>query len=307
MLPADPSQRSQPSGTAPLSCRGWWRHLASPVAAGAVLAAFWVFLQASLWEKSVTHDEIAHVTAGYSYWRFNDYRLQPENGNLPQRVAALPCWPATIRSPRANPRSGRFPINGRWPTNGFTKWATTPPACCDAGGPCAACSPWRLGALVWWWSRRLFGPWGAMLSLLLYVLSPAILANGALMTSDTAAALFFLAATLGWWRAIASPHRPTGAAQRAGHGRPVCLENVRPADRAHRAWRCLGRGWSAVPAVAGGDRPAARTGGTRAAIAGLRGGRGGARGRGRRRDLELLRFSLRHASAGRCRRRLAGR
>ena len=41
-----------------------------------------------------------------------------------------------------------------------------------------------------------------MLSLLLYVFNPSILANGALMTSDTASALFFLAATWAWWRML---------------------------------------------------------------------------------------------------------
>lgn len=41
-------------------------------------------------DKSMTSDEIAHLTAGHAYNSFGDYRLQPENGNLPQRWAALP-------------------------------------------------------------------------------------------------------------------------------------------------------------------------------------------------------------------------
>lgn len=43
---------------------------------------------------------------------------------------------------------------------------------------------------------------GAMLSLLLYVLNPIVLANGALMTADMAAGLFFFAATWAWWRML---------------------------------------------------------------------------------------------------------
>src|SRR4051812_9021736 len=39
---------------------------------------------------SGTYDEFVHVTAGYSYGAFNDYRLNPENGNLAQRIVALP-------------------------------------------------------------------------------------------------------------------------------------------------------------------------------------------------------------------------
>src|SRR6202011_2678975 len=40
--------------------------------------------------KSPTFDEPQHLTAGYSYWATNDDRLDPENGNLPVRWAALP-------------------------------------------------------------------------------------------------------------------------------------------------------------------------------------------------------------------------
>src|SRR3954471_23268363 len=41
-------------------------------------------------DKSMTADEIAHLTAGYVYNTRGDYRFQPENGNLPQRWTALP-------------------------------------------------------------------------------------------------------------------------------------------------------------------------------------------------------------------------
>src|ERR1700720_3831782 len=40
--------------------------------------------------KSPTFDEPQHLTAGYSYWVTNDFWLDPENGNLPARWAALP-------------------------------------------------------------------------------------------------------------------------------------------------------------------------------------------------------------------------
>ena len=41
----------------------------------------------ALWavsKKSVTADEVLHLTAGYAYWRLEDYRLHPENVILPQ-------------------------------------------------------------------------------------------------------------------------------------------------------------------------------------------------------------------------------
>src|SRR4051794_32852355 len=50
-------------------------------------------------EKSMTSDEIAHLTAGQSYNTRLDFRLQPENGNLPQRLAALPMTLALVPLP----------------------------------------------------------------------------------------------------------------------------------------------------------------------------------------------------------------
>ncbi|MCX6952272.1 MAG: glycosyltransferase family 39 protein, partial [Verrucomicrobia bacterium] len=59
-----------------------------------------------------------------------------------------------------------------------------------------------LGLLVWRWSRQIFGPEGGMLSLLLYVLSPTVLANGALINADMASALGFLASVWCLWRVL---------------------------------------------------------------------------------------------------------
>jgi hypothetical protein len=192
--------------------------LAGPIAAAAVLAAFWCLLMASVRDKSPTYDEIGHATAGYTYWRLNDYRMDPENGNLPQRVIALPFLAAP----------GRFPPTGgeAWRTANFwdlgEQWffqsGNDPAALLARGRAAASAFAVALGALVWIWSRRLFGPAGGMLSLLLYVLNPTVLANGALMASDTAASLFFLAATLGWWLSLhrISPVRLLASALAAG-------------------------------------------------------------------------------------------
>lgn len=47
--------------------------------------------------KTATSDEPLHIVGGVSYWQLNDYRLHPENGNLPQRWCAIPLvlagWP----------------------------------------------------------------------------------------------------------------------------------------------------------------------------------------------------------------------
>jgi len=196
----------------------WIRRLTGPWAAGAILAAFWLLMVASLREKSLTFDEIGHVTAGYTYWRCDDYRLDPENGNLPQRLAGLPYLWAGFTFPSLDSdawhQSDFLPIGDAW----FNRMGNDAPAMLVRGRAVCGLVAVALGALVWWWARRLYGPRGAMLSLALFVLSPTILANGALMTSDTTAAFFFLASCLALWAMLQrlSPARVAASALAMG-------------------------------------------------------------------------------------------
>jgi hypothetical protein len=173
-----------------------------PLAAGLVLFAFWIGLVASLQHKSLTLDEGVHAAAGYAFWRYDDYRLNPENGNLPARVMAVPLLFGNYKFPSTQSdawrNSDKWSLTWQW----FYQLGNDADEMTRYGRAAVALLAVVLGAVVWAWSRQLFGPVGGMLSLFLYVLNPSILANGALMTSDTAAALFFLAATWSWWRTL---------------------------------------------------------------------------------------------------------
>jgi len=170
-------------------------------AAAVVLIAFWVGMLTSLIGTSQVFDEGGHATAGYTFWRYNDYRLDPENGNLPQRIIALPLLPGHYKFPTDDDlwrTSAKWVLTWQW----FYQLGNDAEAMTKLGRACIGLLAVALGGLVWAWSRQLFGPLGGMLSLLLYVFNPSILANGALMTSDTASALFFFAATWAWWRML---------------------------------------------------------------------------------------------------------
>jgi 4-amino-4-deoxy-L-arabinose transferase-like glycosyltransferase len=181
---------------------GKYPQLFGPLAAALVLFGFWLAMLASLRSKSQTYDEGAHAAAGYSYWRFNDYRLDPENGNLPQRVFGLPLFLGNYRFPDTNSAAWRGGDEWAVPYQWFYTLGNDAQRMTQLGRAASGLIAVALGFLVWRWSRHLFGPLGGMLSLILYVFDPSILANGALMTSDTASALFFLAATWAWWRMI---------------------------------------------------------------------------------------------------------
>src|SRR5476651_1112838 len=165
---------------------GWGSALTSPRAAGLVLVAFWIVLLASVRDKSLAYDEIVHATAGASYWTFGDYRLDPENGNLPQRLAGLPLVLSGYRFPSVQSEAWR--TSDEWVVSDqfFHRTGNDEITMLWRGRIASGLLAMALGALVWGTARRLFGPAGGMLALLLYVLNPTILANGALMTSDLA-------------------------------------------------------------------------------------------------------------------------
>jgi hypothetical protein len=165
-----------------------------------LLALNWWLGVSATREIGSTTDELAHVASGLSYWRFNDYRLQPENGNLPQRVAALPWLFAGARMDATDPQS--------WGNSNV--WIVGYRLFYGSGNntdyllllsrATMALFGVALGALIFAWSRRLWGDTGGLFSLGLYTFCPNFLANAPLATSDTAIALCLLAACGAFWR-----------------------------------------------------------------------------------------------------------
>lgn len=187
---------------------GRWLHAAAVVLL--VAGHFAMAYTAALRESNV-FDEPLHQTGGYASWRFGDFRIHPENGNLPQRLFALPLvlggerYRFPSRDSPAWRESAQWTIAHRFyfrEGNDFRRMLAS-------GRAVAACLGAAVVALVYGWSRRLFGPRGALLSAALAAFSPNLLAHGPLMTSDAILALL-LPAFLGLlWVAL---HRATPAA-----------------------------------------------------------------------------------------------
>ncbi len=166
-----------------------------------LLAIHFALAVGSKERESTTSDELAHLTAGFSYWQNQDYRLQPENGILPQRWAALPAVLAGTKQP---PLAG----NPRWRTSDvwgfghefFYETGDNHFPRLMAGRAMIALFSVATGLLVFLWSRRLFGDAGAVVSLVFFTFEPTFLAHGALVTSDVCSAFFLLASVGAWWR-----------------------------------------------------------------------------------------------------------
>jgi hypothetical protein len=156
------------------------------------LVTLWVVLVAGVLEKSPTSDEPVHILGGYVRWALGDERVNPENGVLPQRLAALPLM---VSRPV-------LPSRERPAWKASDEWALAYQFLYDVGNDAdgvvlaarasVALLAVALAALVFAWSRRRYGPWGGWLSLVVCGTSPVVLGHGALATSDVAGALFFL-------------------------------------------------------------------------------------------------------------------
>lgn len=167
-----------------------------------ILLGHWILGTAALRDKCTTCDEIAHVTAGCSYWLKNDYRLQPENGNLPQRWHALTAAIGGAKLPAMS--HGGWVKSDIWKLgrsffydegNG-AEWLLARGRAMAALFSVATC------LVVFLWSRQLFGTRGGLLSLVLAALCPAMLAHGPLMTSDMCLTLFLLLSTWSVWELL---------------------------------------------------------------------------------------------------------
>lgn len=155
--------------------------------------------------KSTTADEIAHLTAGLAYNTRGDYRLQPENGNLPQRLAALPLTLAGTALPPATSDAWKVSEVWRYGHELFYERGLTTDEFLFLGRAMIALVSAATGLLVFFWSRALFGWRGAFLSLVLFVFCPTFLAHGALATSDVVMTFFFVASVGAWWRHLEKP------------------------------------------------------------------------------------------------------
>ena len=154
--------------------------------------------------KSVTFHEVLHLASGYAYWEFGDFRVQPTNGNLPQRWATLPLWLADVKYPTRDQAEWHQPtyLGVELGRQLLYKIGNDPDRLLAASRFMISLFSAALGLLIYAWSSSLFGKLGGLCSLALFTVSPCFLAHGFLATSDVAAAACYLAATGSVWLAL---------------------------------------------------------------------------------------------------------
>lgn len=165
--------------------------------AAGLLTAMAVLMFSSAAKEAITTDEAPHITAGYTYLKFQEYRLNPEHPPLIKDIAALPLLWQNLEFPTDSPS---------WTENTNDQWSLAPQFLFATKNNPDQIIWWGrlgptiltvlLGAFIYIWTRKLFGSWGALFALTLYAFSPNILAHGRLVTTDLAAAFAFF---IGIW------------------------------------------------------------------------------------------------------------
>ncbi len=158
---------------------------------------------------SPTVDEVAHLPAGISHWKFARLDLYKVNPPLVRLVAALPPMALGVETPWHNfsdhpNRRAEFTIgNDLIRANGVRSfqlfmWARW------------ACIPFSLlgGWVVFRWSLQLFGLKSAFAALTMWCVSPNVLAHGQMITPDMAATSLGVFCCWRLWQWTSKPNWP---------------------------------------------------------------------------------------------------
>jgi hypothetical protein len=150
--------------------------------------------------KSPTFDEPQHLAAGFSYWLRNDFRLDPENGNLSARWAALPLVLSGAKFVPPDDDAWRHADEGGTAHKFFYELGNDPDRMIGQARLMISIFGAALCLLVYRIAREFFGVLGGLLAETLIAFDPNFLAHSALVTSDVAVTFFFAATIWSCWR-----------------------------------------------------------------------------------------------------------
>lgn len=175
-----------------------------------LLVTLAVLAYTSMTKASLTFDEKAHIPAGYSYLTQQDYRVNPEHPPLVKDAAAAPLLFLQPNFPDEKPvwenaepavwwtqfdLGQEFLFNSGNDADRLIHWARVPMIAILV----------LLGAVLYYWIKKLKGNKVALLTLTFFSFSPTFLAHGRLVTNDVAAALGFVLGVIFWLKWLKKP------------------------------------------------------------------------------------------------------
>ncbi|HEX8502620.1 MAG TPA: glycosyltransferase family 39 protein [Pyrinomonadaceae bacterium] len=173
------------------SARGFLGRRA-PLLCALLLAVMGAQMLAVVRQKSITVDEWVLIPAGLYHLSGGDFRPVNEHPPAAKLLGAAPLWLAGAQPPPAEPgpkdygyfldRFDEFWEANAWRFDYLSFWARVPMVALALG----------LGALVFVFARRHWGPRAALFAVALYSLEPTVLAHGRVVQTDVPSALALL-------------------------------------------------------------------------------------------------------------------
>ena len=174
-----------------------------------VILLFALFIQAitSIKNKSITVDEISHLSSGYSYIKTWDFRLNVEALPLVDMISALPLLFLNPKLPLEHESwllAKNFEYEGQyhWEFGNqfFFHYNNNPDQILFFGRIPVMLLSVLLGFFVFRWAKELYGIKAGLFALFLYSFSPEILAHSRLATIDLGSSFFIFIALYYFWR-----------------------------------------------------------------------------------------------------------
>lgn len=155
--------------------------------------------------KSLTWDEPSFISAGYSYLKYNDFRLNPSHPPLMQELEAFPLLFMNLQAPGQNDPvwQAENPVvafgKKFFFENGNDHWKMT----IFSRLPVMLIGTSMI-LLMYLWGRKLYGAIPALFACAVTSFSPNLIAHAKLATEDLGCAVFMFAAVWSFWLAIES-------------------------------------------------------------------------------------------------------
>jgi len=166
-----------------------------------ILATVALLQITSILQEAQTWDEAVYISAGYSYWKTGDFRLNGEHPPLAKLLVAAPLLFLHLALPLDDPAwqkadeyafGARFLYKNRLPADTIL-----------FASRCVTIAVTLLfGLLIALWTRRRAGPLAAIVALILFAFDPNIIAHGRYATNDFYLAFFFFLTVISWNRAL---------------------------------------------------------------------------------------------------------
>jgi hypothetical protein len=181
------------------------------IIAGAILFFLLVVSLASTSLTSLTFDEKAHIPAGYSYLKYQDYRINPEHPPLIKSFSAVPLLFLDLNFPLESSNWQQKDSPPQW----WVQFDLGDEFIYQSNNNPRQIILWSrfamilmllfLGWFLFHWAREIGGNKTGLMALVLFSFSPTLIAHGQLVTTDVGAALGVVLATRFWLRFLEKP------------------------------------------------------------------------------------------------------